>query len=101
MATIISESKWPSASTEKLAKTWLEMGEVPEWLKIVWAGTEGDIKSGVRGLVLWQCDDSKLADALFFVKNDTVRYYDAVPGFSCSVIVWTEPADGLKMLGMG
>ena len=71
------------------------------WSLSVWAGTEGDIEKGVRGLILYQCDDSKLADALFFVKNDSVRFYDKVPGFSCSVVVWTEPADGLKMLGMG
>ena len=30
MATIIVESKWPNASNEKLAKAWLEMGDVPE-----------------------------------------------------------------------
>ena len=30
MATIVVESRWPAASAEKLAKAWLEMGDVPE-----------------------------------------------------------------------
>ena len=84
MATIIVESKWPASSSEKLAKTWLEMGEAPESQKLVWAGILDDIDLGVKGLVLWQCDDSKVADTLSWIRKDIVRY-NAVPDFSCSV----------------
>jgi hypothetical protein len=35
MATLIVESKWPASSAEKLAGTWLEMGDVPESQKMV------------------------------------------------------------------
>ena len=99
MATIIVESKWPAASAEKLAKTWLEMGEAPESQKMIWAGTLDDINLGSRGLVLWQCDDSKMADTLSWIRKDLVRY-NAVPDFSCSVNVWIEPEDALKSLGL-
>jgi hypothetical protein len=99
MATIIVETKWPAASSEKLAKTWLEMGEAPESQKMIWAGILDDIDLGVKGLVLWQCDDSKIADTLSWIRNDTARY-NTVPDFSCSVNVWTEPEDGLKALGL-
>ncbi len=57
MATIIVESKWPAASSEKLAKTWLEMSDVPETQKMIWAGTLEDIDLGNKGLVFWQCDE--------------------------------------------
>jgi hypothetical protein len=100
MATIIVESRWPAASSEKLAKVWLETGDVPEGMKMIWAGTKDDINLGSRGLVLWQCDDSKIAEALFFINSDLVRY-NAVPGYSCAANVWTEPADALKMIGLG
>jgi len=100
MATIIAESKWPNESSKKLAEIWLGMDEPPEYLKMIWAGTVGDIAAGNKGLVLWQCDDSKIVDGLYFIKNDVVRY-NVVPGYSCSIDVWTEPADALKMLGMG
>ena len=99
MATITVESKWPAASSEKLARTWLEMGEAPESQKLIWAGILDDIDLGVKGLVLWQCDDSKIADTLSWVRNDLVRY-NVVPGFSCSVNIWTEPEDSLKALGL-
>jgi hypothetical protein len=99
MATIIVESKWPASSAEKLAGTWLEMGDVPESQKMVWAGILDDIKSGKKVLVLWQCDDTKIADTLSWIRKDLVRY-NAVPDFSCSVNVWTEPEEALKVLGL-
>jgi len=99
MATIIVESKWPASSSEKLAKTWMEMGDVPESQKMIWAGTLDDIHLGTKGLVIWQCDDSKIADTLSWIRNDLVRY-NAVPDFSMSVNIWTEPEDALKALGL-
>ena len=99
MATIIVKSRWPAASAEKLAKTWLEMGDVPESQKMLWAGTLDDINWGTKGLVLWQCDDSKIAETLSWIRKDMVRY-SAVPGFSSSVNIWTEPEDSLKDLGL-
>ena len=99
MATIIVESKWPTASAEKLAKTWLEMGDVPESQKMIWAGTLDDINFGAKGLVLWQCDDPKIADTLSWIRKDLVRY-NAVPDFSCTVDVWTEAEDALIDLGL-
>ena len=100
MATIIEESKWPSESNKKLAEVWLGAGEIPEYLKMIWAGTVSDINLGEKGLVLWQCDDSKIAEGLFFIKSDAARY-NLVPGYSCSVVVWTEAEDALKIIGMG
>ena len=99
MATIIVESKWPTSSSEKLARTWLEMGDIPESQKMIWAGTLDDINLGARGCVIWQCDDSKIADTLSWIRKDVVRY-NVVPDFSCSVNVWTEPEEALKILGL-
>ena len=99
MATITVESKWPAASSEKLSKTRLEMGEAPESQKLIWAGILDAIDLGVKGSVLWQCDDSKIADTLSWIRKDIVRY-NTVPDFSCSVNVWTEPEEALKLLGL-
>lgn len=99
MATIIVESKWPAASSDKLGRTWLEMGDVPESQKMIWAGNLDDINSGNKGIVLWQCDDSMIADTLSWIRKDLVRY-NSVPDFSCSVNVWTEPEEALKVLGI-
>ena len=44
-------------------------------------------------------DDSKISDTLSWIRKDIVRY-NAVPYFSCSVNVWTEPEEALKLLGL-
>jgi hypothetical protein len=100
MATIIAESKWPSESNKKLAEVWLGMDAPPDYMKMIWAGTVSDIALGEKGLVLWQCEDSKIAEGLIFIKTDIARY-NLVPGYSCQVNVWTEPEDALKIIGMG
>lgn len=99
MATIIVESKWPAASSEKLAKRWLEMGQAPETQKMIWVGTLDDINVGVKALVIWQCDDTNIADTLSWIRNDVARY-NVVPDFSCSINVWTEAEEALKVLGL-
>jgi len=99
MATIIIESKWPASSSEKLAKAWMGMGDVPESQKMIWAGSLDDINWGAKGMVIWQCDDSNIADTLSWIRKDLVRY-NAVPEFSGSVNIWTEPEEALKVLGL-
>ena len=98
MATIIEESRWPGESNKKLIEVWLGTGEIPEYLKIIWAGTVSDINLGQKGLVLWQCDDSKIAEGLLYIKSDVARY-SLVPGYSSSVVVWTEAEDAIKIIG--
>ena len=73
MATIIAESRWHSSSSDKLGRTWLEIGDVPDYQKMIWAGTLDDINLGVKGLVIWQCDDSKIADTLSWIRKDLMR----------------------------
>lgn len=99
MPTIVVESKWPNESNKKITELWLGMGEIPEYLKMIWVGTTGDINLGLRALMLWQCDDSKLVEAMFFVKKEAMRY-NVVPGYRYAVKVWTEPEEGLRMLEM-
>lgn len=99
MATIIVESAWPSEEGTKLGKLWLEMGEAPEQMKMLWAGSIADLDLCNRGLVIWQCEDSFVADALAYVKTDSARFY-VIKGFRYQVNVWTEPADSMKMFGI-
>ncbi len=99
MATIIAESVWPAEEAPKMGKLWLEMEEVPEQMKMLWGGAIADLAAGNRGLVLWQCEDSFVADALAYIKRDTARFY-VVKGFRYQVNVWTEPADAIKWFGI-
>jgi len=99
MATLIVQSIWPPSSSKMLGEIWLGMDQPPDFMKNTWAGITGADGEGIKGLVLWQCEDSKLAEAFAFIRQDISRYFD-VPGYTYSYNVWTEPEDALKMVGL-
>ena len=99
MVTIIVETNWPVESSKNLAEVWLGMPEIPEQMKMLYVGTRGESDCS-RALVIWQIEDSFVAEALNYINNDVARYFD-VPGFGYSVCPWTDPADALKMVGLG
>ena len=99
MVTIIAETNWPAENSRKLAEVWLEMPPIPEKMKIHYVGLKGEADC-TRALVIWQVEDSFVAEALSYINNDIARYF-VVPGFGYSVCPWTDPADALKMVGLG
>jgi hypothetical protein len=99
MVTIIVETNWPAESTKQLAEVWLGMPEIPEQMKMHYVGVKGEADC-TRGMVIWQVEDSFVAQALGYIRNDIARYFD-VPGFGYTVSPWTEAADALQSIGMG
>jgi hypothetical protein len=99
MTTIIAESLWPGTSAEQVAKTWVEMKALPDWLTMVWVGAKSEVNLGGRGLVMYQCYKDKIDDSLAFIREDVARYLK-IPGYSFSIDIWTEPEDALKMVGL-
>lgn len=99
MVTIIVETNWPSESSKKVAEVWLGMPEIPEKMKMLYVGTKGE-NDCIRALVIWQVEDSFVAEALNYINTDVGRYFD-IPGYGYSVCPWTDPADALKMVGLG
>ena len=99
MVTIIVETNWPAESSKKLAEVWLGMPEIPEQMKMIYVGTKGEADCN-RALVIWQIEDSFVAEALNYINTDVGRYFE-VPGFGYSICPWTDPADALKMVGLG
>ena len=99
MATIVHNSSWPTNSSKQVGQIWMEMSQPPAFMKLMWAGVDGVDNSGIRGLVLWQCEDSHIADAYAFIREDVSRYF-TIPGYTYSYNIWTEPVDALKMVGL-
>jgi hypothetical protein len=98
MVTIIVETNWPAESSKKLAEVWVAMSDVPEQMTMHYVGTRGEADCS-RALVIWQVEDSYVAEALKYLNNDVARYYE-VPGFGYSICPWTDPVDALTALGM-
>lgn len=99
MVTIIVETNWPAESSKELAQAWLGMEAAPEQMTMHYVGTRGESDCS-RALVIWQVEDSYVAEALKYINKDVARYYD-VPGFGYSISPWTDPMDALESIGMG
>ena len=99
MVTIIVEANWPAENSKMLAEVWLGMPEIPEKIKLLYAGVKGE-SDCIRSLVMWQVEDSFVAEALNHINNDVARYF-VVPGYGYTICPWTDAADALKMVGLG
>jgi hypothetical protein len=99
MVTIIVETNWPAESSKKLGEVWLGMPPIPEKMKLLYAGVKGEA-AFIRGLVMWQVEDSFVAEALSYLNNDVARYF-VVPGYGYTITPWTDAADALKLVGLG
>ena len=99
MVTIIAEPNWPAENSRKIGEIWLNMTEVPKEMKLLYVGIKGEADCS-KALVIWQIEDSFVAEALKYINNDVARYF-AVPGFGYTITPWTDAADALKMVGLG
>jgi hypothetical protein len=99
MVIIIVETNWPAESSKTLGEAWMGMEAIPEQMNMLYVGTRGEADCS-RGMVIWQVEDSFVADALKYINNDVARYF-SVPGFGYTICPWTDPVDALKMVGLG
>ena len=99
MATIVHKSAWPTNSSKMVGEIFMGMTQPPAFMKMIWVGVEGIEREGIRGLILWQCEDSQIAEAYTYIRKDIARYFE-IPGYTYSYSIWTEPEEALKMVGL-
>ena len=58
-----------------------------------------DTETGIRSIIIYECDNNKLADALQVVGDRLANYFD-VPGYTYSANAWYEAPEALKMIGL-
>ncbi len=54
---------------------------------------------GFRSILIYECDRSKLAEAMEIVADRLTRYFD-VPGYTYSSNIWLEANEALKLVGL-
>ena len=54
---------------------------------------------GIQAITLYECDRTRLADAVEHVNNRYVIYY-GVPGFTYTANVWLDVGEALSMVGL-
>ncbi|UCE56564.1 MAG: hypothetical protein JSV31_14290 [Desulfobacterales bacterium] len=96
---IITENMFPPGSAKDIGKTFLELPPLPEYITMKGPYIHSDTKRGIRSILIYECDNSKLADALQVVGDRVTNYFD-VPGYTYSVNAWYEAQEALKMIGL-
>ncbi len=96
---IITENMFPVGSAKDVGKTFLGLPPLPEYITIKGPYIHSDTKRGIRSILIYECDNDKLADALQVVGDRLANYFD-VPGYTYSANVWNEAQEALKMIGL-
>jgi hypothetical protein len=96
---IITENIFPPGSAKDIGKAFLELPPVPDYITMRGPYILGETDRGIRSIHIYECDNSKLADALQVVGDRLTNYFD-VPGYSYSVNAWYEAQEALKMIGL-
>jgi len=96
---ILGMMSYPPEGAKEAGKRFLANPPLPDYLTMKGPFIYASKGEGIRTLVVYECDRSKLADAMEVVSNRYVIYM-GVPGLTYTVQVWMEIGEALKMIGM-
>lgn len=96
---VLGMLSYPPEGANEVGKRFLANPPLPGYITMKGPYVSGVKGEGMQTLVVYECDRSKLADAMEFVTNRYVGYM-GVPGLTFSVQVWMEVGEALKMIGM-
>jgi hypothetical protein len=96
---IITENTFPPGSAKDIGKAFLELPPLPDYITMKGPYINSDSEKGIRSILIYECDNSKLAEALQTVGDRVTNYFD-VPGYTYSVNTWFEAQEALKMIGL-
>ena len=97
---IIAEAVYPPGSAKDAGKCFTNMPSLPDYMSIKGAYIHSAVGAGIRGMVIYECDRSRLADAIEVIGDRITRYFD-VPGYTYTMNVWLEAPEALKLVGLG
>ncbi len=96
---IIGQMSYPPESAQEMAKRYMEIPEIPEYMTRKGPYVGSNLSDGVSIFVVYELDNSKLAEGMQFVANFYTMFF-GVPGFKYQITPYFDVAEGLKMLGM-
>jgi len=96
---VITENIFPPGSAKDMGKAFLALPPLPDYITTRGPFFLGDPDMGIRSILIYECDRSKLADTLQVVADRVTNYFD-VPGYTYSVNAWFEAQEALKMIGL-
>jgi hypothetical protein len=97
---VITKISFPPSSAKEIGKGFTELPALPDYITMIGPFISSSEGEGVQSIAIYECDNSKLAEAVEHVSNRMVPYFD-VSGFKYSVNTWLEAGEALKMIGLG
>ena len=96
----VTFSSYPPESIKEFVKRYMEQSPLPEYITMKGPYVSNGVGEGVKTLVIFDYDQSKMAEAVQYISARYAKYY-GVPGFSFSQQVWLDAKEALKTIGMG
>lgn len=96
---IITEATYPPASAKDAGKCFKELPPLPDYITMRGPYIQSATGAGIRGMVVYECDRSRLAEAIEVIGDRITKYFD-VPGYTYSMDVWLEAQEALKLVGL-
>jgi len=96
---IVGTMSYPSEGANEIGKRFMASKPIPSHITMKGPYINSLKGAGIQALTVYECDKSKLAEAVELVGT---RYADyiGVPGFTYSIQVWFEAVEALKMIGL-
>jgi len=96
---IITENVFPPGSAKGVGKAFMQLPPLPDYINMRGPYILSDTEKGIRSLLIYECDNSKLAEALQVVGDRLTSYFD-VPEYTYAINAWYEAQEALKMIGL-
>ncbi|WDP88543.1 MAG: hypothetical protein HUN04_01815 [Desulfobacter sp.] len=97
---IFSMVSYPPEQAKEVAKRFLELPQVPDYLTKRGPYFYSTMEEGIVGLSIYELDKSRIAEGKEFIGNYLATYF-GVPGFKYEIKTLLDAEEGLKMIGMG
>jgi hypothetical protein len=96
---IIGMMSYPPESSKKAGTCFLGQKALPDYVTMKGPYISSTKGEGIQTVTIYECERSKLPDAVELISNRYVAYFD-VPGLTYSVHVWMDVGEALKMIGL-
>lgn len=96
---IISNVSYPTESTQAVAKRFIELPQVPDFMPRKGPYVSSSVAEGITIISLFELESSNLAAGLEFLGDYYANFF-GIPGFKYEFKPFFHVAEALKMIGM-
>jgi hypothetical protein len=96
---IIGTMSFPPEQSNEIGKRFLKLSPLPAYMTMKGPFVSNEVGAGIKVMTVYEFDQSKTREATDTVFNRYSTFY-GVSGFTCSVNIWLETSEALKMIGL-